>query len=98
MSIKYFLQLAFEILGAMSIMTNCGLLALSPSLRQRGEYISQETWYLLFVLLEHFLLGIRYVLHKGIPDRPQWVRVQLAKANFESKQALKHEVMFFSNI
>lgn len=62
-------------------------------MRKSGEHFPIETWYLLFVLLEHFLLGIRYVLHKGIPDRPEWVRVQLAKSNFESKQALKHEVM-----
>lgn len=84
--------MAFEIVGAMSIMTNCGLLALSPSMKTKGENLSPDTWILFFVLLEHILLGIRYVLHKGIPDRPEWVRVALAKSNWESKQALKHEV------
>lgn len=86
--------MAFEIVGAMSIMTNCGLLALSPQMKSRGENISPDMWILLFVLLEHILLGIRYVLHKGIPDKPEWVRIQLARKNFESRQALKHEREF----
>lgn len=90
--------MAFEIVGAMSIMTNCGLLALSPQMKASGENFSPDTWILMFVVLEHILLGIRYVLHKGIPDKPEWVRVQLAKKNFESRQALKHEVIHIANL
>ncbi|KAL3281714.1 hypothetical protein HHI36_004918 [Cryptolaemus montrouzieri] len=84
-------QRAFEILGALSIVTNCGILYLTPSIRQGGSHLSQTEWLLLFVLLEHVLLGVRYVIHISISDKPQWVRVALAKQNHESKQALKHE-------
>lgn len=107
-------QRAFEIVGAMSIMTNCGMLALSPVMQQRfgfkslpvegsegvddagsGRAISGEMWVLWFVALEHILLGLRFLLHKAIPDRPEWVRIELARKMYESKKALKNEVIFF---
>ncbi|GLV46184.1 Abnormal X segregation [Carabus blaptoides fortunei] len=84
-------QKAFEIVGAMSIMTNCGLLALSPRMRARFQDLDAGTWVLVFVVLEHVLLGVRFVLHKGIADRPEWVRVEVARRIYESRQALKNE-------
>lgn len=89
---KFYFQRAFEILGALSILTNCGLLYLSPQLRKRSPDVGEVEWILLFVLIEHLMLGIRYLLHISIADKPEWVRVALAKRNNESKQALKFEV------
>lgn len=43
-------------------------------------------------MLEHFLLLVAWLIHKAIPDRPTTVRLALAKADYESKQALKREV------
>lgn len=76
----------------MSIMTNCGLLCLSPQMRRQGPQVGQGEWILMFVFLEHFLLGLRYLLHITIPEKPEWVRIALARKNYESKQALKFEV------
>lgn len=45
-----------------------------------------------FVVVEHLLLAIAWAINKAIPDRPWWVRVALAKADFESRQAVKREV------
>ncbi|PNF39603.1 Anoctamin-10 [Cryptotermes secundus] len=84
-------QRAFEAVGAMSIMTNCGLLCMSPQLRRLAPSLTSVEWVLLFVVLEHMLLGIRHILHLVIPDRPEWVRVALARINHQSKQALKNE-------
>jgi anoctamin-10 len=86
-------QRAFEAVGTMSIMTNCGLLCMSPQLRRLAPSLTSVEWVLLFVLLEHVLLGIRHILHVVIPDRPEWVRVALARINHQSKQALKNEVI-----
>jgi hypothetical protein len=66
---------------------------MSPQLRRLAPSLSSVEWVLLFVVLEHMLLGIRYILHLVIPDRPEWVRVALARINHLSKQALKNEVM-----
>ncbi|XP_044267516.1 anoctamin-10 isoform X1 [Tribolium madens] len=84
-------QRCFEIIGAMSIMTNCGLLCLTPELKRSAPEVGPVEWVLFFVFLEHVLLGIRYLLHITISDKPEWVRVALAKKNYESKQALKFE-------
>lgn len=45
-----------------------------------------------FVVVEHLMLGIAWAINKAIPDRPWWVRVALAKADYESRQAVKREV------
>lgn len=65
-------------------------------MKRTGSDLNMTEWILLFVLLEHFLLGLRYLLHIAIADKPEWVRVALAKRNYESKQALKHEVNNFN--
>lgn len=93
MHVVILLQRAFEAVGAMSIMTNCGLLCMSPQLRRLAPSLTSVEWLLLFVVLEHVLLAIRHVLHLVIPDRPEWVRVAVARINHQSKQALKNEVM-----
>lgn len=84
-------QRAFEAIGAMSIMTNCGLLCVSPPLRRLAPELSQTEWVLRWMVVEHLLMGVRYVLHQAIPDKPEWVRVALAKLNYQSKQALRKE-------
>ncbi|KAK7789933.1 hypothetical protein R5R35_010907 [Gryllus longicercus] len=89
-------QRAFEALGAMSVMTNCGLLAISPELRHLKPDVGAVEWVLVFVFLEHLLLVTRHILHKAIPEKPEWVRVALAKINYQSKRALKNERMLKS--
>lgn len=84
-------QRVFEALSALSIITNCGLLYLNPSIRSKAPNLSQVEWLLLFVFLEHVLLAVRYLLHITIADKPEWVRVALARHYYESKQALKKE-------
>jgi anoctamin-10 len=57
--------------------------------------MSAELKIILFVTLEHFLLLLAWVIHKVIPDRPSSIRIALAKADYESKLALKREVRKF---
>lgn len=73
-----------------SIITNCGLLYLQPEIRDSPR--PKEQIVLEFVIVEHLLLAVAWALNKGIPDRPWWVRVALAKADYESRQAVKREV------
>lgn len=86
------IQRAFQALCALSVMTNCALLCLSPPLRSVAPELSPVAWVMCFVFLEHLLMGLRQVLHYAIPDKPEWVRVALAKGNYQSKQALKFQV------
>ncbi|KAL0274144.1 UNVERIFIED_CONTAM: hypothetical protein PYX00_006638 [Menopon gallinae] len=84
-------QRAFEWVGAMSIMTNCGLMCISPQLRSLAPEMGAVEWILIFVFVEHVLLVIRQLLHDAISEKPEWVRIALAKINYQSKQALKNE-------
>ncbi|XP_049531072.1 anoctamin-10 isoform X1 [Anopheles darlingi] len=85
-------QLAFETLAVISILTNCGILYLSPQMRELGAGLSREAYTLNFLIIEHILLGMTWFIYKAIPDTPHWVRVALAKAEHDSRQALKREV------
>lgn len=82
--------LAFEALIVISIITNCLLIYLQPEMRDSSR--PKEQIVLEFVIVEHLLLIIAWALNKGIPDRPYWVRVALARADYESRQAVKREV------
>jgi anoctamin-10 len=54
--------------------------------------MSSELKLILFVMLEHFLLLVAWLIHTAIPDRPSSVRIALARADYESRAALKREV------
>ncbi|XP_055642087.1 anoctamin-10 isoform X2 [Toxorhynchites rutilus septentrionalis] len=84
-------QLAFETLAVIAVMTNCGILYLSPQMRELATNVSAEAYAITFLVIEHILLGLTWFIYKAIPDTPQWVRVALAKADYESRQALKRE-------
>lgn len=61
--------------------------------RDLTEVMSTELKLIIFVMLEHFLLLVAWLIHKAIPDRPSSVRIALARADYESKLALKREVL-----
>ncbi|KAF7266321.1 hypothetical protein GWI33_020349 [Rhynchophorus ferrugineus] len=84
-------QRSFEVLGGLSILTNCGVLYLSPDTRRHFIDWSEIELLLLFMCLQQLLIGVRYVLHISISDKPEWVRVALAKKNYQLKQAMKFE-------
>lgn len=60
--------------------------------RDLTEGMSELLTVIIFVGLEHFLLLLAWLIHKAIPDRPNSVRIALARADYESRQALKREV------
>ncbi|KAG8261471.1 hypothetical protein J6590_071448 [Homalodisca vitripennis] len=88
-------QRAFQALCTLSVITNCGFLYLSPAMRAVAPDASPAEWMMVFVFLEHVLLALRQVLHYAIPDKPEWVRLALARQQFQSKQALKKQNLIF---
>jgi len=89
-------QIAFEAMGAVAVMTNCGILCLSPELRSIASTLSPAQWLLLFVGIEHSLLLTTIALRQLIPDVPYNVKMAMAKLEYQSRQALKKEQMFKS--
>ncbi|XP_063611277.1 anoctamin-10-like isoform X1 [Penaeus indicus] len=84
-------QGAFEMLGAVAVITNCALLCLSPRVRPLAPSASPVEWVLIFVLLEHIILCVKMALMWLVPDEPLWVRQALEKINYQSKLALRNE-------
>ncbi|XP_054284644.1 anoctamin-10 isoform X2 [Macrosteles quadrilineatus] len=84
-------QRAFQALCTLSVMTNCGFLYLSPAMKSVAPEASPSEWVLIFVALEHVLLATRQILHLAIPDKPEWVRLALARHQYQSKLALKKQ-------
>ena len=84
-------------MGLLAIMTNCALLSLSTSLREKGSFLTEKQWTIIFIVIEHILIGITFGLQSVIPNVPYSVKIALARMNYESRQALKHEVIIMSS-
>ncbi|KAJ8272221.1 hypothetical protein COCON_G00110800 [Conger conger] len=86
-------QAAFEILGFVSVISNCWLLLLSPRVKlfcQEGGFSSRNA--LLFaILIEHILILIKMILSFAIPDEPDWIRKKRDEIEFHSLQALNQQ-------
>merc|ERR1739838_1229763 len=93
-------QDAFELLGVIGVATNCALLCLSPSMQSLTTYASDTTprqsscesqqfgeWILIFVLLEHFILGVKFAFSYIIPDQPKWVRDEQEMIIHQAREA-----------
>ncbi|XP_059485668.1 anoctamin-10 isoform X2 [Neocloeon triangulifer] len=83
-------QRAFEAVGVISICTNCALLYLMPGLRENlAPGVSELNWALATGALEHALIALGLLLYLAVPSQPEWVRVALARQNYQSTKALK---------
>ncbi|XP_065577884.1 anoctamin-8-like isoform X2 [Artemia franciscana] len=85
-------QPALQFLGALSVLTNCGLLYLSPSLRSSFSDWSETSWLLLWAGVEHLILALQLVLAMVIPNVPLWVRQSMARSEHEIRRKLEERV------
>ncbi|XP_018594759.1 anoctamin-10 isoform X1 [Scleropages formosus] len=86
-------QPAFEVLGFVSVISNCWLLLLSPGVRQfcqEGGFSSRNA--LLFaILVEHVLIFGKMILAFVIPDEPAWISLKKQEFEFRSMQAFNQQ-------
>ncbi|XP_074617984.1 anoctamin-10-like [Acropora palmata] len=82
-------QVAFEALSVIAVITNCALIGLAA---KSAEWLPEMTTInavLMFVAIEHFLLGVKFVLALVIPDVPQWVQDEMARQQYKDKLSLR---------
>ncbi|XP_076358158.1 anoctamin-10-like [Tachypleus tridentatus] len=84
-------QKAFEVIGAVAVMTNCALLSMSPAVRSLAPTLSPTDWALVMVAAEHIIMAIKFTLVYLIPDVPEWVNLALQKIQYDAQRALKSE-------
>uniref|UniRef100_A0A8D3DX69 Anoctamin n=1 Tax=Scophthalmus maximus TaxID=52904 RepID=A0A8D3DX69_SCOMX len=85
-------QSAMEAMGLIAIIVNCYLIGQCGQLQRLFPWLSPEIAIISIVILEHFAILLKYIIHVAIPDIPTWVREEMAKLDYQRREAFKkHE-------
>ncbi|XP_063747443.1 anoctamin-8 isoform X3 [Eleginops maclovinus] len=85
-------QTVMEAMGLIAIIVNCYLIGQCGQLQRLFPWLSPEMAIISIVILEHFAILLKYVIHVAIPDIPTWVREEMAKLDYQRREAFKkHE-------
>ncbi|GFR93884.1 anoctamin [Elysia marginata] len=86
-------QPAFEIIGLISVITNCALIGMDPGVKKLlPSELSPVNYVLIFVAAEHIVLAIKAGVAILVPDLPKWVSLQMAKQEYQAKLALRKQM------
>ncbi|XP_071583857.1 anoctamin-8 isoform X2 [Heliangelus exortis] len=85
-------QKVMEAMGVLAIVVNCYLIAQCGQLQRLFPWLSPEGAIVSVVVLEHFALFLKYIIQVAIPDIPAWVAEEMAKLEYQRREAFKkHE-------
>ncbi|XP_033120637.1 anoctamin-8-like isoform X2 [Anneissia japonica] len=82
-------QDAMELMGVIGVIVNFGLLGISGQIQRAFPGSSTSTVIIFIVVLEHVTLACKFAIAYAIPDIPHWVSLQMAKLEFNRREALK---------
>ncbi|XP_051025711.1 anoctamin-8 [Acomys russatus] len=85
-------QKVMEAMGVLAILVNCYLIGQCGQLQRLFPWLSPEAAIVSVVVLEHLALLVKYLIHAAIPDIPGWVAEEMAKLEYQRREAFKrHE-------
>ncbi|XP_015457875.3 anoctamin-10 [Astyanax mexicanus] len=86
-------QAAFELLGFVSVVSNCWLLLLAPRVKAftQDAGLSPAAVLVYAILVEHALIIIKLILAFMIPDEPDWVRIKREQIEYRSMKAVSQQ-------
>ncbi|XP_043946595.1 anoctamin-8 isoform X2 [Protopterus annectens] len=85
-------QNVMEAMGVIAIIVNCYLIGQCGQLQRLFPWLTLEMAIVSVVVLEHFALILKYMIHIVIPDIPSWVAEEMAKLEYQRREAFKkHE-------
>ncbi|XP_058419654.1 anoctamin-8 isoform X2 [Diceros bicornis minor] len=85
-------QKVMEAMGVLAIVVNCYLIGQCGQLQRLLPWLSPEAAIVSVVVLEHFALLLKYLIHVAVPDIPGWVAEEMAKLEYQRREAFKrHE-------
>ncbi|XP_076878361.1 anoctamin-10 [Brachyhypopomus gauderio] len=86
-------QVAFELLGFVSVLSNCWLFLMAPLVRAfiQNNALNPSSVLLLAILVEHVLIVVKLILAFMIPDEPDWVRIKREQIEYRSMKALSQQ-------
>ncbi|XP_053629795.2 anoctamin-10 isoform X2 [Cherax quadricarinatus] len=82
-------QDAMELMGVLGIMVNCMLIGLSGQVHRMFPEMSTAHTILLIIVLEHAMIALKYGISYAIPDIPEWIATEMAKVEFQRREALR---------
>ncbi|XP_043323187.1 anoctamin-8 isoform X3 [Cervus elaphus] len=82
-------QKVMEVMGVLAIVVNCYLIGQCGQLQRLFPWLSPEAAIVSVVVLEHFALLLKYLIHVAIPDIPGWVAEEMAKLEYQRREAFK---------
>nr|XP_033812220.1 anoctamin-8 isoform X2 [Geotrypetes seraphini] len=85
-------QNVMEAMGVLAIIVNCYLIGQCGQLQRLFPWLTPEGAIICIVVLEHFALLLKYIIHVVVPDIPAWVAEEMAKLEYLRREAFKkHE-------
>lgn len=82
-------QKVMEAMGVLAIVVNCYLIGQCGQLQRLFPWLSPEAAIVSVVVLEHLALLVKYLIHVAIPDIPGWVAEEMAKLEYQRREAFK---------
>nr|XP_014433642.1 anoctamin-8 [Pelodiscus sinensis] len=82
-------QKVMEAMGVLAIVVNCYLIGQCGQLQRLFPWLSPEGAIISVVVLEHFALLLKYLIQVAIPDIPAWVAEEMAKLEYQRREAFK---------
>ncbi|XP_022647193.1 anoctamin-8-like isoform X2 [Varroa destructor] len=83
-------QDAMEVMGMIAVLVNCALVGLNGPLGRMWPHLDPLETLALVVLVEHLLLLLKSAIAFAIPDVPHWVQTEMAKVEFQRREAARH--------
>ncbi|OQR71157.1 anoctamin-8-like [Tropilaelaps mercedesae] len=83
-------QDAMEVMGMIAVIVNCALVGLNGQLGRMWPQLGPLETLAVVVLVEHLLLLLKSAIAFAIPDVPHWVQTEMAKVEFQRREAAKH--------
>ncbi|XP_033634933.1 anoctamin-8-like isoform X1 [Asterias rubens] len=82
-------QDAMEVMGVIGVLVNCALLGTTGQVGRAFPWLSTAGVILVVVFLEHIIIAVKFAIAYAIPDIPHWVSMEMAKLEFNRREALK---------
>ncbi|XP_063393949.1 anoctamin-8 isoform X3 [Cydia fagiglandana] len=83
-------QSAMEAMVAVAVLVNCALIGLSGPVHRLLPDATPAQTILVIVALEHLILMIVLALRLAIPEIPGWLATEMAKVEFQRREAIKN--------
>ncbi|XP_041972095.1 anoctamin-8-like isoform X2 [Aricia agestis] len=83
-------QHAMEAMVAVAVLVNCALIGLSGPVHRLLPDATPAQTVLIIVALEHVVLVIVLALRLAIPEIPAWLATEMAKVEFQRREAIKN--------